>query len=290
MKMWKKDQEEDGYPPHWLIQIGKLCSRTILFFVGVMRVRVLDKDWIGSMDGLVQEVDRDGQGEDTDCLLHVSNHVSYLDILVHMYLSFPSFLARMETKHTPLVGDVADVMGCLYVQRAGFDIDEKQEGIVKTSNGTRTTEKIREEISKRRSRKEGMIRPLMIFPEGTTSNGEQLLTFRTGAFRTMDWIRPHVLFYRPLFWSNLSPSWESLSAIQHVILLSCQGGYEVTIHRLPPCRPSKERIDMKPEEYADIVRREMSHACHLKLVDSDWTDKKAYHRYLKDRRHADGSS
>lgn len=34
----------------------------------------------------------------------VSNHISYLDILVHMAHSFPSFVARGNTKDLPLVG------------------------------------------------------------------------------------------------------------------------------------------------------------------------------------------
>lgn len=34
----------------------------------------------------------------------VSNHVSYMDILVHMAHSFPSFVARGNTKDMPLLG------------------------------------------------------------------------------------------------------------------------------------------------------------------------------------------
>ena len=34
----------------------------------------------------------------------VSNHVSYMDILVHMAHSFPSFVARGNTRDMPMLG------------------------------------------------------------------------------------------------------------------------------------------------------------------------------------------
>ncbi len=47
----------------------------------------------------------------------VSNHVSYLDILLHMGLTFPSFVAGAGTLKVPLVGKISQAMGCVYVKR-----------------------------------------------------------------------------------------------------------------------------------------------------------------------------
>ncbi len=47
----------------------------------------------------------------------VSNHAGYTDILVAMWLFFPSFVARKSTRYIPFVGIISYMMGCLYVDR-----------------------------------------------------------------------------------------------------------------------------------------------------------------------------
>lgn len=49
----------------------------------------------------------------------VSNHLAWIDILVHMAHSFPSFAARDSTQHLAMIGLVSRKMQCIYVTRDG---------------------------------------------------------------------------------------------------------------------------------------------------------------------------
>lgn len=89
-------------------------------------------------------------------MLWVSNHVSWTDIpLLGMLLPL-SFLSKAEVRHWPLAGWLAEKAGTLFIRRGGGD-------------GQRLREQIGEQL--------GLARPLLIFPEGTTTDGRQLRTF-----------------------------------------------------------------------------------------------------------------
>jgi lysophosphatidylcholine acyltransferase/lyso-PAF acetyltransferase len=61
--------------------------------------------------------------------------------------------------------------------------------------------------------------PLLLFPEGTTTNGAFLLPFKTGAFLTGHPVQPVLLRYR---WRRFSPAWETVSAPRHFLLAFSQ--------------------------------------------------------------------
>lgn len=89
-------------------------------------------------------------------MLWVSNHVSWTDIpLLGMLLPL-SFLSKAEVRHWPVAGWLADKAGTLFIRRGGGD-----------------SQRLREQIG----RQLGLARPLLIFPEGTTTDGRQLRTF-----------------------------------------------------------------------------------------------------------------
>jgi 1-acyl-sn-glycerol-3-phosphate acyltransferase len=94
--------------------------------------------------------------------LVVANHVSYVDVLVLASLSPMVFITSVEMKHTPLLGLLASWGGSLFVERrrpAGLrkEIDE-------------IARVLREGIS------------VVLFPEGTTSNGERVHPFKRSLF------------------------------------------------------------------------------------------------------------
>ncbi len=89
-------------------------------------------------------------------MLWVSNHVSWTDIpLLGMLLPL-SFLSKAEVRHWPLAGWLAEKAGTLFIRRGGGD-----------------SQRLREQIGEQL----GLARPLLIFPEGTTTDGRQLRTF-----------------------------------------------------------------------------------------------------------------
>ncbi|WP_162139879.1 lysophospholipid acyltransferase family protein [Limisalsivibrio acetivorans] len=104
------------------------------------------------------EVDnREGLHSEGGCLI-VSNHMSYIDILLISSQRPAVFVSTKEVEEDPYTGTLAALGGTVFIER-------------------RSASRIREEIE--------MLAELMrkgfavvIFPEGTTTNGENILPFR----------------------------------------------------------------------------------------------------------------
>lgn len=97
--------------------------------------------------------------------LYASNHVSYLDIIVLGALTDARFVAKSEVAHWPLFGLLAKLANTVFVtrdwRRAAHDSGALECEIAK---GER----------------------LILFPEGTSSNGRTVLPFRTALFAAVD--------------------------------------------------------------------------------------------------------
>jgi len=94
--------------------------------------------------------------------LIVANHVSYADVLVIASLAPSVFITSVELKHTPLLGALARFGGCLFVERR------------KASGLKREIEDISKVL--------GQGFNVILFPEGTTSNGERVQPFKNSLF------------------------------------------------------------------------------------------------------------
>lgn len=79
-----------------IAKLGNWHCRTCLWWCGFWRV-----SWIrvGQPEG------GGGEGDGSAPAVGiVSNHMSWCDIMVHMSHSFPSFVARSQTRRTPIIG------------------------------------------------------------------------------------------------------------------------------------------------------------------------------------------
>jgi 1-acyl-sn-glycerol-3-phosphate acyltransferase len=90
------------------------------------------------------------------CLL-VANHVSWLDILVLHAARHCRFVSKSEVRHWPLIGRLATGAGTLYIER-----DSRRDAL-------RVVHHMADAL------RSGEI--LAVFPEGTTSDGSQVLPF-----------------------------------------------------------------------------------------------------------------
>jgi lysophosphatidylcholine acyltransferase/lyso-PAF acetyltransferase len=109
--------------------------------------------------------------------------------------------------------------------------------------------------------------------EGTTSNGQQLIYFHKGAFVSGTTCLPVVIKYS---WRHFSPAWESFFFVPHLLQTLCQLYNSVEVQFLPVFTPSDEqRAD--PALYAAAVRKEMSLASNIPIVDATFKDKMQYH-------------
>lgn len=95
--------------------------------------------------------------------LVASNHLSYLDILVYSAVAPCAFVSKREVRGWPAVGWIATMAGTIYVDRS-------------RRSGAHT---IQPEIQAALAR--GL--RLVLFPEGTSSNGSALLRFHSSLFQ-----------------------------------------------------------------------------------------------------------
>jgi 1-acyl-sn-glycerol-3-phosphate acyltransferase len=90
----------------------------------------------------------------------ISNHLSYVDIVVFAALHPCVFVSKAEIQAWPVVGWMTRITGTVYVARGhGGSAMKARQGMQATVDA-------------------GL--PVVFFPEGTTSNGSGLLTFHSG--------------------------------------------------------------------------------------------------------------
>eukprot|EP00331_Platyophrya_macrostoma_P032511 CAMPEP_0176458272 /NCGR_PEP_ID=MMETSP0127-20121128/32489_1 /TAXON_ID=938130 /ORGANISM="Platyophrya macrostoma, Strain WH" /LENGTH=257 /DNA_ID=CAMNT_0017848799 /DNA_START=25 /DNA_END=794 /DNA_ORIENTATION=+ len=98
----------------------------------------------------------------------VSNHISFLDIFYFMICRhYPCFLAMKEVASWPIVGWIATVRQAVFVNREDRTAKDAVIEVIKT--------RVRDIQSGRK------FPPMIIFPEGTTSNGQAVMVFKKGA-------------------------------------------------------------------------------------------------------------
>ena len=95
----------------------------------------------------------------------VSNHVSYLDILLLLSLFKTSFIAKQDVQRWPLFGWIMKFDGTIFVNR------EKKSDLINVNA------KIQDSL------KEG--RSITVFPEGTSSDGSRVLPFKSNVFEAV---------------------------------------------------------------------------------------------------------
>lgn len=96
--------------------------------------------------------------------LAICNHVSYTDIILLAALDDFVFITSVEMGNNPFLGAITRYGGCLYTNRKRFvSLPKEIEKFAKTLN-------------------EGF--KVMLFPEGTSTNGDTVKEFRSSLFQT----------------------------------------------------------------------------------------------------------
>lgn len=182
----------------------KLISRLGLLSLGFVDVR-----WVSLPAGAPPPPssgrrgrDEAGAKEQPEAAAVVSNHCGYVDVAIHMARYFPSYLARRGTEHLVMVGAVARATQCLFVER-----ENKTEGAAGVAGQVKARMEQHAEEEQRRAAAAAAgarggcwsavrrPRPMLLFPEGTTTNNSCLLPFKTGAFLAGLPVKPVVIKY-----------------------------------------------------------------------------------------------
>jgi lyso-ornithine lipid O-acyltransferase len=98
-------------------------------------------------------------------VLFAANHISYLDITVLSSLLAASFVAKTEVAKWPLFGWLAKLQRSVFVDRK-----------------VRSTAEQRDSIAARLAAKDALI----LFPEGTSGDGNRVLPFKSALFSVAD--------------------------------------------------------------------------------------------------------
>ncbi|XVF79948.1 hypothetical protein PTKIN_Ptkin15bG0031100 [Pterospermum kingtungense] len=192
--------------PKWrcrIMWITRLCARLILFSFGYQWIRRKGKAAPREIAPIV-----------------VSNHVSYIEPIFYFYELFPTIVASEAHDSIPFVGTIIRAMQVIYVNR--FSPSSRKNAV--------------NEI-KRRAQFDKFPR-VLLFPEGTTTNGKVLISFQLGAFIPGHPIQPIIVRYPHV---HFDQSWGLISLAKLMFRMFTQFHNFMEVEYLPIIMPPDQQ-------------------------------------------------
>ncbi len=191
-------------------------------------------------------------------LIVVSNHISVFEIATFPFVFRGSFVAKKEMENWPLVGWVAKKFGVIFVDRRPSHARDALAVVQKAVQSVKY--------------------PMIVFPEGTTTNGAYVKPFKSTLFNFVEnsniTVQPMAMHYRYkdgsvideqtmadhfAYFDNkkmdMGPKCKrERSAFGQVFHIMMLGGFTVEITLLPP--PPLAGLDRK--EIADVLQKQVA--------------------------------
>lgn len=164
-----------------------------------------------------------------------ANHTSWVDIAALAATSQSAFVAKREVRAWPVIGKLAERIGCVFVDRSS-------RGAI--SCDVQTMARKMTELG----------RPLAIFPEGTTGLGIGTLPFKSSLFQCLELaaeptVQPVAIRFLSRDGQRLSSDQQRLvawldddSLLPHALALASAGGFRVEVCFLEPFRETDRKI------------------------------------------------
>ncbi len=177
--------------------------------------------------------------------LFVANHASYLDIPVLGSLVPGAFVAKSEVAGWPVFGFLAKLQRTVFIERRPSQAGEQRDGL-------------RERLAKDED--------LILFPEGTSTNGLSVLPFKSGLFAVAKdgagggaiTVQPISVVCTGLYGLPLTRDWRpyyawygDMTMPKHLWNVFKLGRFTVDVVFHPP---------LHPQDFAD--RKRLAAACH----------------------------
>ena len=218
----------------------------------------------------------------------VCNHVSYLDVFVVGAAVGPYYaVARSDVATWPIFGQVLRAFGYAAVERRERSASAKAKAGTEAPAGA---DSLAQRLSDRAKRTGSWQAhpPLLVFPEGTTSSGNAVLRFKTGAFLAGEPVLPVAIKFKA---GPLCGGWAwrprptharwcrgMSTEMLHLCRLLSRPLSRVEVTVLPPFSPTPaERAD--PARFAQHVREQIASALGVSTEDcGSIEDAKAFYQ------------
>lgn len=186
------------------------------------------------------------RGQPIDAGALVANHCSWLDILVLRSVRLIYFVSKAEVARWPGIGFITRVTGTIFIERQ------------------RSAAKAQEALLRSRIAHDQL---LCFFPEGTSTNGQVLLPFKSSLFSAF-WeegqgtalpVQPVTIRYNPCpglpacfysWWGEMSFG----QSLWNVLTLSRRGTVEVIFHPEARARDFRDRKELAGHCHAAVLQ------------------------------------
>ncbi|XP_048039491.1 lysophospholipid acyltransferase LPCAT4 [Megalobrama amblycephala] len=217
----------------WLFHhIILFLSRAVFFAVGFLWIKVK-----GRQAGLKEAP-----------VLAVAPHSGFLDMLVLCATGLPIVVSRSENSKLPVIGALLEFNQSVLVSRKDPESRKK------------CVSQICERVTS-----DGRWPQMLMFPEGTTTNGRALIKFKPGAFLAGVPVQPVLLHY-PSDPDTVRWTWKGLSWLGALWHTTSQIYTSVTVEFLPVYTPSQQEKE-NPDLYAENVQKLMAKALGVPATD-----------------------
>jgi 1-acyl-sn-glycerol-3-phosphate acyltransferase len=225
--------------------------------------KYLGKDWKKTYDGAG---------------IFVQNHQTPQDVMMSWMVQRPQpgALGKRESLKVPLTKYLVGPLEFMLVGR-----DKKDSAEVRA--------RLLEDIKTRQIKAEnGEMPPLLIYPEGATTNGSHIIKFKKGAFMSLRKIKPHVSTFKAL--TNVRPvHGDAIDIFTYCIVLAEIMFAVYIIQELPVFEPNeyfwknhwRQGKEEKWEAYARVIRDIMCDAGGLQVSDLSLEDKIDYKHIVR---------
>ena len=173
--------------------------------------------------------------------LIVSNHISWLDIIVIQSIKPSIFVAKSDVASWPLFGWVAHMTGTIFIKRD------------KVSDIKKALKKMKRRLMKR---------SVCIFPEGTSTNGRYVLPFKSNLFQSSidsnKSILPICLRYEEHFhYSDKVAFIDDMSLVDSIMKIKKEKHIIAILDILQPIRPRGNRKELASYTH-EIIHKHLS--------------------------------
>lgn len=203
----------------------------------------------------IKAVIKKGQLEDSKKLLLLSNHMSYIDILALGSVLKVNFISKADVRQWPLFGIIAKFGNTVFITRDRMSA-KNQINVIDEAFKKRTV-------------------PLVIFPEGTSSDGNRVLNFKSSMFSMFENQSKEGILLQPISMAYISHKGKKLTDEERSVFAFYLDEQTLLNHLFPAIKAMPVRIEIIIHQPIDISkfkdRKELALHCQ-NIVDNGFKE------------------